>query len=172
MRILIDGYNLLFQSPFVGRGRGKGWLERARKNLVVHLQTQIADDLLPKTVLVFDASQKGDLSADFRSAKGVTVLFSRLHAEADDFLEELIRSHSSPRSLTVVSSDHRIKKCANARRAKAITSEHFLEELDRGRWRSQILASEGQSSESSGLDEKDRLLTDEQVNFWLDEFGQ
>jgi len=171
MRILIDGYNLLFQSPFIGKGRGRGWLERARRNLIVYLHSRIAEELLQKTFVVFDASQVGDSNVDYRSDKGVTVLFSRLHAEADDLLEEFIRKHPSPKSLLVVSSDQRVRKCAKARRAVSINSEHFLTGLDQGRWKHQGTRLNELASESQTLDEKNQSLTDDQINFWLDEFN-
>lgn len=171
MRILIDGYNLLFQSQLVGKGRAVGWLDRARKRLIAHLHATLGEDLLQQTFVVFDASQVGDTGADFQSDRGVKVIFARQHPEADDLLEELIRKHSSPKRLMVVSSDQRIGRCARARRAQLTTSASFLRGLEEHRWS----ALDGVRSEPlDRLDHPSRgqTLSQDQVEFWLREFGQ
>jgi len=172
MRILIDGYNLLFQSPMVGRGRGPGWLDRARKRLLSHLHTSLSPDLLQQTKLVFDASRQGITAADFRSERGISVVFSTQHPEADDLLEELILRHTSPKSLLVVSSDRRIRQCATARRARPISSEQFLRDLQELRFKVDEVTSPGPADERKPHSAGEETLTEEQINFWLKEFGQ
>lgn len=166
MRILIDGYNLLFQSQLVGRGRGPGWLQRARDRLIKHLHSHIAKDLLARTTIVFDASQTGDASKDVLSSHGVSILFAREHPEADDLLEELIRQHSSPKNLTVVSSDQRIRRCANGRRARSIDSEAFLDSLEKQEF--QLPKS---ATRQDNLSDEPLELSEEQIEYWLREFG-
>ena len=51
------------------------------------------------------------------------IRFAAGYDSADTLIEELILACSSPRSLTVVSSDHRIQRAAKKRRAEAIDSE-------------------------------------------------
>ncbi len=172
MRILIDGYNLLFQSELVGTGRGPGWLDRARQRLIALLHAHLPEDLLARTIVVFDASQTGDSSQDFQSQKGVSIVFSRQHPEADDLLEELIRKHPTPKRLQVVSSDHRIRRCAKARRAQSVDSESFLRSLENQQ------SSPTSKTKPRGSEEADPTLdatpelTEEQIDFWLKEFGQ
>lgn len=172
MRILIDGYNLLFQSPLVGRGRGPGWLDRARKRLISHLHSHLSLDLLQKTCLVFDASRVGVTESDFHTERGIAVVFSTQHPEADDLLEELIRKHTSPKSLLVVSSDHRIRQCANARRARPSTSEQFLRDLQESRFKVDDNISSDPAVDLKSHATSEETLTEEQINFWLKEFGQ
>ena len=62
--------------------------------------------------------------------KGITVLFAINRASADEMIEDLIRSHSSPKTLTVVSSDIRIKTAAHRRRARVMTADDFWSELE------------------------------------------
>ncbi len=166
MRILIDGYNLLFQSQLVGKGRGPGWLERARQKLIAHLHSRISQELLAQTTIVFDASQAQDSSRDSISKQSVSIIFAHEHPQADDLLEELIRQHPSPKSLTVVSSDHRIQRCAKARRAQSVDSESFLDRLEK---RGPI--SPGSSVGINEPQKSNQPLTEEQVNYWLREFG-
>ncbi|MBX3420584.1 MAG: NYN domain-containing protein [Pirellulaceae bacterium] len=165
MRLLIDGYNLLFQSQFLGRQRGPGWLHKARQRLLAGLHEQLPQDLLSHTTIVFDASRGNEVLRDFVSEHGVRVLFANEHPEADDLLEELIRSHTAPKSLQVVSSDHRIARCARARRAKIVTVDQFLDLLER-KTRPHDSSSRGNSQPI------EQPLSPDQVAYWLREFGQ
>ncbi len=165
MRILIDGYNLLFQSQLVGTGRGPNWLQKARQRLINHLSSKLPPDLASQTHIVFDASQGIEPTHDQTLPSGMRVVFANDHPEADDLLEELIRRHHAPKSLTVVSSDMRVRRCARARRAISLDSQAFLDQLQRGHF----IVSD--SSEDQQIPDESQNMTDEQVNFWLREFG-
>jgi hypothetical protein len=54
-------------------------------------------------------------------------------AEADDLIEDLIRQHSAPRQLTVVSDDHRIQQAARRRHCVALNCAAYLDLLQRQR---------------------------------------
>jgi len=175
IQILIDGYNLLFTAGFEGRSRSRGWLERARQRLFNHLETHLPREEHSRTLVVFDVSvdvlkaRERELE-DVRGAavsvsSGIQVAFAFDFDEADDMLESLIRKHSSPKSLTVVSSDNRIRKCAMARRAISIGSDDFLNRLERPVNNSEAIADE----EASRADLK---LSDREVQEWLREFGE
>lgn len=172
MRVLIDGYNLLFQSPFVGSGRGPGWLARARHRLISHLHAHLPDEVLKQTTIVFDASQSGKTFSDFQSERGITVLFSRDHPEADDMLEELIRKHSAPKSLLVISSDLRIRRTAKARRAESMDADSFLAELQSERLDPAPKRSGRGLPPNPSPAKEVGGLTQAQVDYWLKEFGQ
>ncbi len=172
---LIDGYNLLFTAGFEGRSRGRGWLEQARQRLIKHLETHLPLDEHARTLVVFDVSvdvlkaRDRDLEevrgVKSGNASGIQIAFAFDFEEADDMLESLIRKHSSPKSLTVVSSDHRIRKCALARRAISIGSDDFLNRLERpSSPRSAFSDEEVQRSEVR--------LSDREVEEWLREFGE
>ena len=123
---LIDGYNLLFTAGFEGRSRQRGWLEKARQRLIKHLESCLPAEDHARTLVVFDVSvdvlkaRQRELDethfakADETASSGIQVAFAFDYDEADDMLENLIRKHATPKSLTVVSSDHRIRKCAMA----------------------------------------------------------
>ena len=79
-------------------------------------------------------------------------------------IEELIRQHDTPRSLTVVSSDHRIQRAARRRKAHMVDSD---------RWYAELLAKRRQRESSSERVETkpDGTLNPDEVAFWLTQFG-
>lgn len=132
MVLLIDAYNLLHHSDLMGRGRGPRWLQQARVRLVKKLEMHLDERLLRKTCLVFDAPAKfadGDESIE----SSLEIRYATGHAEADDLIEELIASHSAPKRLSVVSSDHRIQRAAERRGATHYDADLWYDHLvDRG----------------------------------------
>lgn len=188
-KLLIDGYNLLFQSQLVGRGRGQGWLEKARQRLIVELTKSLTEAERRETTLVFDASARvdtcarGDRPAKSPTVNEIEVVYASEHAEADDLLEELIRRAPQPKLLRVVSSDQRIRRCARARRAESLDSEGFLQEMEtrqsRARGSRQSEPSGARQREPSGAEPGSGLnadgpaaLSESEVDYWLREFGQ
>jgi uncharacterized protein len=167
MLILIDGYNLLFQSQLVGRGRGQGWLQRARNRLVRLLSSGLPIELVGKTTIVFDASQPVDPQSDYVTQEGIRIVFAVEHPEADDLLEEMIRAHPTPKRLQVVSSDLRIQRCGRSRRAQVIDSESFLQRCESGFYRRQSARELEPLEESSGEIPE---LSQEEIEFWMREF--
>lgn len=173
--ILIDGYNLLFTAGFEGRSRGRGWLEQARQRLIKHLELHLPPAEHTRTLVVFDASvdvlkarqrELEDVRGEAISvSSGIQVAFAFDFDEADDMLESLIRKHSSPKTLTVVSSDNRIRKCAMARRTISISSDDFLTRLERPMTSSEVVADE----EAARAEIK---LSESEVQKWLREFGE
>ena len=57
MPLIIDGYNLLNATGISSRGRGPGNLERARQALLNTLVESLPADEVPRTTVVFDASE-------------------------------------------------------------------------------------------------------------------
>jgi predicted RNA-binding protein with PIN domain len=165
-KLLIDGYNLLFESNLVGRGRGRNWLPNARNRLVQLLSERLSATELSNTRIVFDAPKFGSAPQRESLPSGMAIEYAVNHAEADDLLEEIIRRHPTPKQLTVVSSDHRIRACARSRRAVSLGSQQFLDELERA-WNSKPAA----VAPPEGSEESQPLSASE-VEFWLKEFEQ
>ena len=69
--------------------------------------------------------------------RGLTVLFALGDENADARIEQLIAEHSNPKTLTVVSSDNRIRLAASRRRARALTADEFWQVIDDAEGRSQ-----------------------------------
>ena len=164
MSILVDGYNVLYAVGILGRGVGPHTLERARLALLNFLSESLTPEEAARTTVVFDAAEApGDLPRIFRH-RALTVRFAVRYEDADTLLEELIRADSAPKRLTVVSSDHRLQRAARRRRAKAVDSQSWWDDLHRRRSRRTPPADSGPAKPSTPLSE-------EEVAFWLQEFG-
>jgi predicted RNA-binding protein with PIN domain len=164
MSLLIDGYNLLHASGILARGIGPGSLERTRAALLNFLAESLTPAEAARTIVVFDAgtSATGHVrSAEHRELK---VRFSAGKSDADDLIEELIRANSAPRSLVVVSSDHRVQRAALRRRAQAIDSDKWIATLLRAR-------SERRDAGQSLATKPAEALSDVEVRYWLKRFG-
>ena len=161
-KLLIDGYNVLFQSQLVGRGRGRNWLPAARHRLLQLLTSRLTAAELATTQLIYDAPQFGQAPAEATLESGLVVCYAVDHAEADDLLEKIVRAHPTPKLLRVVSSDQRIRRCARAQRAESIDAQLFLDQLER---RPALLARSSQALTAEGAE-----LSDAEVEYWLHEF--
>jgi predicted RNA-binding protein with PIN domain len=156
--ILIDGYNLLQASGVFG-STGRTSLEASREALLDWLGEVLSDAQRQRTTIVFDAREAPPGLPRSAEKHGIQIHFAPRGREADDVLEELIRNHSSPRALIVVSSDHRLHRAARRRRASAVDSDQWVAEVRARR-------SEGKWKPPSG----EKLGPDE-LKKWLDEFG-
>jgi predicted RNA-binding protein with PIN domain len=164
MPLLIDGYNLLYSTGIVGRGEGPGGWERSRLALLNFLAASIEPKTLRNTTIVFDAQNAPWGLLRTINHQGMTVRFASQYDAADDLIEELIQESSSPRRLTVVSSDHRIQRAALRRRAKAVDSDVWYAELLRSRERRK-------KSEATKAARPAVPLLAEDVNYWMRQFG-
>jgi uncharacterized protein len=163
MLYLIDGYNLLNVASVPVAVRGRASLEKARFALLNFLAISLDPDEVPQTVVVFDARDPpAGLPREMRH-KGLVVRFAPRDEDADTLIEELIREESSPRRLTVVSSDHRLQRAARRRRARAVDSDA---------WYAEVLHSrrQRQQADADGPERPSVPLLEEQVNYWMREF--
>ncbi len=126
--ILIDGYNLLHASGVFGSG-GRTSLESSREALLDWLGAVLSDAQRKRTTIVFDAKYAPPGLPRSTRKHDLRIRFAPRGGEADDVLEELIRDHSVPRKLIVVSSDHRLHRAARRRRATAVDSDRWVAEL-------------------------------------------
>jgi len=155
---LIDGYNLLHASGVFGRG-GRTPLEGSREALLDWLGSVLSDAERRRTTIVFDARDAPPGLPRSAEKHGMQIHFAPRGHEADEMLEELIRVHSAPRSLTVVSSDHRVQRAARRRRAIPVDSD---------RWVAGIRPPKAPDPPPR---EPPEVLSPEELQAWLDEFG-
>jgi len=165
MRILIDGYNLLHVSGILGRGRGPGGLERARQALLNFLASSLEEDDIRRTVVVFDANDPTVGGPKRMEHRGIKVRFAADHTDADELIIQLIDKESAPRRLTVVSSDHRIRRAARRRRAISAESRAWFEDLLRRR------ADDAKRDDLQEPPKPGTPISAEQVQYWLREFA-
>ena len=112
--------------------------------------------------IVFDGGGPPDQSV-FDHVGRLQVVFSGFQSDADTVIEEKIKASTAPRRLTVVSSDRRLRKAATARKATALKSELFWEQMNRELQRPPQREKEPQ--------EKKEGLTESETEQWMDLFG-
>jgi len=162
MALLIDGYNLLHVTGLVGRP-GSG-LQGSREALLRFLARSIEPKELVATTIVFDAAEAPPGLPRIVTHEGMTVRYASEYADADALIEELIAAYNVPRSLLVVSSDHRIQRAAQRRRAQFVDSDVWMADL--GRRQS---VSRGAGSEPAGR--RTAGLSADEVAYWMTEFA-
>lgn len=163
MPLLIDGYNLLHVSGVFGTGTALTELHRSREALLAFLASSIGPAERKKTTIVFDAAGAPPGLPDTFAYEGITVRFARDPGNADAMLEALIEVHKSPRTLTVVSGDHRVQRAARRRRAKAIDSD---------RWWADLCAERRQRGAQTPTQKPSVVnLTEGEVDYWVRQFA-
>jgi predicted RNA-binding protein with PIN domain len=158
MPLIIDGYNLLHVTGITGR---HGDLHGSREALLRFLAGAIDAKERALTTIVFDAAEAPPGLPRTIVFEGITVHFASNYDDADELIEELIATSNVPRSLLVVSSDHRIQRAARRRRAAFVDSDVWFAEIERrpNRGERPIVA-----KPASGL-------SADEVNYWIAEFG-
>lgn len=119
--IIVDGYNLLHKVADIAALAGTD-LELARERLESRLLGYRSGRDVRLTV-VFDGSAAGTGGAT--PVPGIEVVFSRAPEKADEVIVGLVRRHSHPRSVTVVSSDAAVVRQARDFGAKTMAGEEF-----------------------------------------------
>jgi predicted RNA-binding protein with PIN domain len=130
MHWLIDGYNVMHAGGRLGPKLGREGFRRARRRFLDELSAALGPDRARQTTIVFDASvHPGDFALDAQY-RGLGILFALGDENADARIELLIAQHTKPKTLTVVSSDNRIRLAASRRRTKSLTADQFWEMID------------------------------------------
>ena len=93
----------------------------------------------------------------------MTIHFSSEYDNADELIEELIEAHSVPKSLLVVSSDHRLQRAARRRKAPFVDSDVWFADALRRRAASRRPAPVVARPAGN--------LSTEEIDYWLSEFG-
>ncbi len=162
MAILIDGYNLLHAVGRLSARDPKKALEGARRSLLLKVRGGQGVGAESVTV-VFDAGKAPPGAPSEEEFDGIHVKFA--HGEtADDMIEDTIRKESNPRSLTVVSDDHRIQHAARRRGCLVLGCLDYYKKLLKKRCPSIPIL----STESSA---KPESSSREETQHWLDAFA-
>jgi len=161
MPLIIDGYNLLHVTGITGR---RGDLQGSREALLHFLASAIEAKELPLTTVVFDAAEAPPGLPRVVTFQQMTVHYASDYDDADELIENLIAANNVPRSLLVVSSDHRIQRAARRRRAQFIDSDVWFADILRRRQRSR------RPGPPRAVKPQGSLTADE-INYWLAEFA-
>jgi hypothetical protein len=156
MPLIIDGYNLLHS------------IHKANED-----SDAISDIQLCRIVDIFltQTGQKGEIIFDgtgppdkekFDNTSKLEVFFAGPGRDADTVIENKIKASTAPKRLTVVSSDRRVLRAAQARRTTTIRSNVFWNNLKRQ------LSRKAAPKEPV---EKHRGLSESETEQWLKFFG-
>lgn len=168
-RTIIDGYNLIFQCGLEGKSRTPLSLERARGRLLSTLATHLDANQVASLAVVYDAATLPIKETAIRSVQlGITVLYAIEYEDADTLIEQMILKNSTPKRLTVVSSDHRIQKSALKRKSKPIDSDVWYERIvESGRSAADFDRDQSSAANEPGKPGLDQL---KEID-WVSEFG-
>jgi predicted RNA-binding protein with PIN domain len=161
--LIIDGYNVIFTGGLLKNQTSPQALNSARSALIQRAVNAGLQDTT--TTIVFDAKQAPPGQPAQLEYRGVRVMFAVDQLEADDLIEDLIRQHAHPATLTVVSSDRRLQVAAQRRGAAYLDSDSWLSQTDdqlSRRWKPpnevMPLADSPESSESLSADQLGQWL--------------
>ena len=169
MRWLIDGYNMMHAGGRLGAKLGREGFKRARRRYLDDLAGALGADRAGQTTVVFDASvHPGDFALD-GNYRGLGVFFALGDENADARIEQLIAGHSNPRTLTVVSSDRRIRQAAARRRTKCLTAEQYWEFVDDLKDRNGRKPQADATMSSRKIEEREEMVRAESA-LWLEAF--
>ena len=132
-RIIIDGYNLIRQSPALRRHDAED-VARGREKLIAMLSSYRALKPSPMTV-VFDGWEAGELSERHFREKGIDVIYSRRGEKADEVIKRLVSQTQD--AVIVVTSDSGIAHFCKGRRCEVIPSPLFEEKVAFARYADQ-----------------------------------
>ncbi len=165
MRWLIDGYNVMYAAGRLGPRLSREGFRRARRKFLDEVARALPAENDGDVTIVFDASvPPGDFPLSSRY-RGVRVLFAYGDENADARIEYILSKDSNPRTLTVVSSDRRIRDAASRRRARSITADAFLDVKDHPR----LLAP---PRPAPRVLDRDELIATEDPEFWVATFAE
>jgi len=121
IHILIDGYNLIRQSPALSR-LDRQDIASGREALVTRLAAYRR--LKPHRItVVFDGAQASPLAADRDQVKGIRIVFSRDGESADTVIVRMARQERE--KAIVVSSDAAVARAAESCGATVLDSPAF-----------------------------------------------
>jgi predicted RNA-binding protein with PIN domain len=160
MPLIIDGYNLLHVTGVSGK---RGDLQGSREALLRLLAATIDPKERPLTTIVFDAADAPPGLPRTVLFEEMTIHYASNYDNADELIEELIAANNVPRSLTVVSSDHRIQRAARRRKALFVDSDVWFSDALRRRARERCPPPPAAKPQGA--------LSGDEVSYWLAQFG-
>jgi predicted RNA-binding protein with PIN domain len=164
MRWLIDGYNVMHAAGRLGPKLSREGFRRARRRFLDEVADVLPAENDGDVTVVFDASvPPGDFPISSRY-RGLRVIFAYGDEDADSRIEYILSRDSNPRTLTVVSTDRRIRDAASRRRARPLTADAFLDAKDRPR------ALSPRTDRPADEIDRDAPIAGDDADFWVAAF--
>jgi predicted RNA-binding protein with PIN domain len=138
-------------------------LRRTRLALLNFLAAAISKRERKQTTIVFDASGAPPGLPRMLSHQGMTIHFAPRHSDADELIEDLLQQHREPKSLVVVSSDHRVQRAARSRGAVFV---------DSAQWYADRRVALNSSRTDTAAAKPGTPLTADELTYWMGQFGE
>ena len=153
---IIDGHNLLHTVL-----KAEGDSEVVSDIMLCRIVGKYLRQTGRRGEIIFDGTGPPDKDV-FDRMGGVEVLFAGRGTDADTVIEDKIKANTAPKRLTIVSSDRRLRKAARTRKAAAVKSEDFWNNVQKH------LSRKRHAREPA---EKRRGLSESETDLWLEFFG-
>jgi len=125
MRVIVDGYNLIRQSPDLSQLERQG-LEAGRRELVRRL-SEYQRRKRHQIQVVFDAGSGGDSSQRQEWSQGVSIVYSRRGETADEVIKRL--AAAGREGVVIVTADRALASFAERQGATTIGAEEFEQRI-------------------------------------------
>ena len=125
MELVIDGYNVIRQSPVFKKAEQEG-LEVGRETLIKYLEAY-RKLKKHKITVVFDGENAAHLSIQKERIAGISVIYSPYGQTADEIIKRMVMKNSN---LVVVTSDREIIDFVQRHRATSIPTTEFIPRLE------------------------------------------
>jgi len=138
MHLIIDGYNLLH----AGRSSiqlNSSDLQRERDRLIDQLSAYRRQRPCDITV-VFDGWQGGWMIEKKERQKGIDLIFSKLGEKADEVIKRVVMEKGA--KVMVITSDREISRFAEKRSVPVVSSDVFLERMEKSAFRPEKVSSD------------------------------
>ena len=165
MTIYVDGYNLIFAAS----KRMEGFDIKSTKNTdaarekLLGLLAKFKSLHKDRILVFFDGGAEAAHLPRRQMVRGLDVLFSDVHSDADTDIKNAVSHDDNPRNIRVVTSDMAIRNFVKRYGATLTESEEFLDELE-------------ERLEESALPKDEPLEKyegkgDGETDFWMGAFG-
>ena len=154
--IIIDGYNLIRQSPTLYEIE-KYDLEAGRTKLIQML-SDYKRAKRHKIAVVFDGWENGRFTQQSYMEKGIRVIFSKQGVKADEVIKKMARD--TGKEYIIITSDVDIKIVAQKSGNSVISSQEFLDKLEMTIY----LNMKGSNEEDEGEDRGSKVSTKKKGN--------
>ena len=156
MQYLIDGHNLIGRMPDIGLDDPDDEVK-----LILRLRSWSAAGRNRKVTVIFDRGLPGGKDKELSSGQ-VKVVFAPSGRTADSLLISRIRNVKNPAEYTLVSSDQKIIRAAEARRMPVWRSEIFVDRMSQK-------GESDQGHANAEVNDNQQMSVDE-VEMWLNMF--
>jgi predicted RNA-binding protein with PIN domain len=159
MPLLVDGYNLL---RHVQKDEQFADL---RESGLCRILSDYLSEIRDRGNIVFDGTGPPDKDEmeQLGGFGNLEVYFSGTHQSADAVIEQKIQDNTAPRSLVVVSTDGQLRAAAGRRKATAVRSDVF--------WQQLVARLENRRKPASEPGAKRQGITELETDQWLNYFG-